>query len=537
MISKVEEMTRKPAFIRTIPALLAALFLVPGPAWACRSGVADGEVTVDGRSIAWKVRQLDWQRNHLVYKHVGEPTYGPDGGLGGLVRYAYVAMIDPNPDQAVPPGNEVRQGLNTAGLTCSHNAMSQSQNWGWPNSHFLANMSAISEVHDYIENRGITPGSFYFLNDADNYAALWELHDSADRSDGKGRQRFRYATTETTRDAQFITISGGVEDGRVVNRSGFAVRANTGHYSGNGNTSFGDGADTPGTTEFVTDQIARNKAALLNLGRYGGLTVKTLFQGMIGHTGATDEYDFVREFNPSTTVGATAVHGVLPGEDPRLSTMWTALGHTDFSIAVPVWAVVTDLPNTMDNEDNGCFAHIVGGNSSGGGLYNSGLGATHVQARTLPMESNFFDTVLDELLPHWRTQDWSGAAAVARITGEMTRVENQMAADAYSLLECLLNGDSNNHAPIESFISAYSATRYTVTFNGTEADSDGTIVSRSWNYGDGQPPDALGLHTYLEDGTYLVSFTVTDDDGVSYTDWEFVTVGRRDLSGQLHNCR
>lgn len=507
--------------------LLSAFLLVPCPAWACRSGVADGEVTVDGRPLVWKVRMLGWQRNHLIYKNMGDTTYHPDGSVAGIVRHAYVAMIDPDPDHAIPPGNEVRQGHSTAGLSCSHNALGQ--NWGWPNSHFLANMTAISVVHDYIENTGITKGSIYFLIDAGGNAALWELHESADRSDGKGRQRFRYSTTAWTRDSQYITISGGTEHGRVVNRSGFVVRANTGHYSGDGNHSYGDGADTPGTSEDVTFQIARNKAALQNAGQYGGLTVKSLFQGMNGHRGYTDEYDFVREFNPSTTVGSTAIHGVLPGEDPRLSTMWTALGHTDFSIAVPVWAVVTALPDTMDNEDNGCFADIVGGNDSGGGLYNSGLGAAHVQARALPMESKFFDTVLDELLPHWRTRNWSSEVVVAKITDEMTRVENQMASEAYNLLERMLNGDSNNHAPLGSGIASYAVNGLTVELTGREKDGDGAIVSRSWNYGDGTPPDALGLHTYKKNGAYLVSFTVVDDDGVSYTDWEFVTVNRDNL--------
>lgn len=525
-------MAGRRTFIRVVCALLTAALLVPYPAWACRSGVADGEVTLDGRSIAWKVRMLSWQRNHLIYKQAGEQAYGPDGSAAGFVRHAYVAMIDPNPNMAIPPGNEVRQGLNTAGLSCAHNALGD--NWGWPNSHFLANMTSIGEVHDYIENTGITKGGIYFLNDAGGNAALWELHESAYRFDGKGRLRFRYATTATTRDIQLITISGGMEHGRVVNRSGLAVRANTGHYSGDGNFSYGDGADTPGTSEDVTFQIARNKAALQNFGQYGSLTVKTLFQGMIGHLGVNDDYDFVREFNPSTTVGATAIHGVLPGEDPRLSTMWTALGHTDYSIAVPVWAVVSDLPDTMDNENSGCFADIVGGNGSGGGLYNSGLSRAHVQARTLPMESKFFDTVLEELLPEWRTRNWSNALVVKKITNEMTRVENQMAADAYSLLERMLYGDSNNHAPLESAISDYSVQGLTVTFTGVESDSDGSIVSRSWNYGDGQPPDDLGMHTYQERGTYLVSLTVTDDDGVNYTDWEFVTISRWDLFDQLH---
>ena len=39
----------------------------------------------------------------------------------------------------------------------------------------------------------------------------------------------------------------------------------------------------------------------------------------------------------STTVSAAVFHGVKGGEDPRLTTMWVALGDPKFSIAVPCW--------------------------------------------------------------------------------------------------------------------------------------------------------------------------------------------------------
>ncbi|TWT34380.1 C45 family peptidase [Blastopirellula retiformator] len=39
----------------------------------------------------------------------------------------------------------------------------------------------------------------------------------------------------------------------------------------------------------------------------------------------------------TTTVSAAVFHGVSPGEDPALTTMWTILGDPKFSIAVPCW--------------------------------------------------------------------------------------------------------------------------------------------------------------------------------------------------------
>ena len=65
---------------------------------------------------------------------------------------------------------------------------------------------------------------------------------------------------------------------------------------------------------------------------------------------------------------------------------------------------------------------------------------------------------------------------------------------------------------------------FTFTSNGLAAafnsagssDSDGTIVSRSWDFGDGQTSSAANpSHTYAAQGTYSVTLTVTDNDGDS----------------------
>jgi PKD repeat protein len=55
-----------------------------------------------------------------------------------------------------------------------------------------------------------------------------------------------------------------------------------------------------------------------------------------------------------------------------------------------------------------------------------------------------------------------------------------------------------------------------VGFDGSRSnDPDGTIVSHSWNFGDGTPAagGASSSHVYAHGGTYIVTLTATDSDG------------------------
>lgn len=53
-------------------------------------------------------------------------------------------------------------------------------------------------------------------------------------------------------------------------------------------------------------------------------------------------------------------------------------------------------------------------------------------------------------------------------------------------------------------------------FDDTSTDSDGTIVSRVWDFGDGRGGSGkTPQHTYAAGGSYSVRVTVTDDDGAS----------------------
>jgi len=72
------------------------------------------------------------------------------------------------------------------------------------------------------------------------------------------------------------------------------------------------------------------------------------------------------------------------------------------------------------------------------------------------------------------------------------------------------------YPPVADFSLA--AAELKVAFTDTSTDRDGVIASHLWDFGDGsQSTQAHPEHTYLENGTYTVTLTVTDNDGASHS--------------------
>jgi subtilisin family serine protease len=93
-------------------------------------------------------------------------------------------------------------------------------------------------------------------------------------------------------------------------------------------------------------------------------------------------------------------------------------------------------------------------------------------------------------------------------------------------------GGSPNAAPVASFTYANTAGTLLVAFTDTSADSDGTIASRSWAFGDGGSSTAANpSHTYGSAGTYNVTLTVTDNGGASNSTSQNVTVTSASTGG------
>lgn len=88
-----------------------------------------------------------------------------------------------------------------------------------------------------------------------------------------------------------------------------------------------------------------------------------------------------------------------------------------------------------------------------------------------------------------------------------------------------LTASAANVAPTATFTN--SVTGLTLSVNGTgSTDSDGTIASYDWDWGDASSHDAgsTAAHTYSTAGTYTVVLTVTDNGGATNTKSTSITV-------------
>lgn len=92
------------------------------------------------------------------------------------------------------------------------------------------------------------------------------------------------------------------------------------------------------------------------------------------------------------------------------------------------------------------------------------------------------------------------------------------------------NTTTSNTPPGASF--DVSCDQLTCTFTDTSTDSDGTIMQRSWDFGDhGSSSEGAPVHQFASAGTYPVTVTVTDNGGVADSVTRNVKVGASEPSG------
>jgi PKD repeat protein len=88
--------------------------------------------------------------------------------------------------------------------------------------------------------------------------------------------------------------------------------------------------------------------------------------------------------------------------------------------------------------------------------------------------------------------------------------------------------DLSNYSPMADF--SYATIRKRVTFIDRSTDSDGTIISWFWDFGDGYTSTNKNpSHLYRSYGTYTVTLTVTDDGGVENSQSKTVTFATKTI--------
>ena len=86
-------------------------------------------------------------------------------------------------------------------------------------------------------------------------------------------------------------------------------------------------------------------------------------------------------------------------------------------------------------------------------------------------------------------------------------------------------------APTASF--KHSCSNQRCNFIDGSTDTDGTITYRAWSFGDGEISNQQNpVHSYASDGTYMVSLTVTDNQGATDSNSHLVYVKDPELAMQ-----
>jgi hypothetical protein len=221
------------------------------------------------------------------------------------------------------------------------------------------------------------------------------------------------------------------------------------------------------------------------------------------------------------------VHGINQNEDPKIAVMWSTVYKADYVAFVPVWVesgIKNEIPIriVVGNDEKGLSyqAHRIY-NKKDANNYDQ-----YINTRLEPMEANFIQAVTDA------RQRWVDKGFVYE---EAKRICNEAVETSYWTLKTLADEaqtnprDLNKTPLITNILPAIQ--NNAVTFSHNASDSDGTIDSVYWEFGDGTMSlQGNPSHTYTSAGTYLVMCRAIDNDGSRNSRWRYVTIDAVDNS-------
>jgi hypothetical protein len=320
--------------------LSCGLIMGPGmatPLRACTTAVITGKATADGRPLLWKSRDTKSLPRNEVIVYDGE-------------RYRVLAVVNAGSRK------EVWMGANSAGF-CIENSLSRDldvagEDDGPGNGGImklaLDTCATVEDFRALLERTDTTgrrtDGNFGVI-DAAGGAAMFEAGPTSFRMfDANDPQvapkgyiaRSNFATTARgippTPDPKLVD---GTYSGERYARACSLIEGQLGHDL---------------TVDYVLRRVCRDMAD--GKGR--------AFEGSVnGPAGdLPKEVDTSATISRTTTVSAAVFQGVKPGEDPRLTTMWVALGDPKFSIAVPCWVACEELTEAVSGKNGGDICSI-----------------------------------------------------------------------------------------------------------------------------------------------------------------------------------
>jgi glutamine amidotransferase-like uncharacterized protein len=375
---------------------------------ACTTAVISGRATADGRPLLWKNRDTSNQHNELVIFDDG--------------KYRVLAVVNAG------RRGSVWMGVNEAGF-CIENSVSrdlrtEEKSSGPGNGGLmklaLQTCATVADFRRLLEETnlsGRTTVANFGVIDAHGGAALFETGPKTfamfDANDPEVAPhgyivRANFATTAHNLPA---TPDPGQVPGDIYSAKRFmqACRRLEPRH--------GEGI----TLAYVVRHMTRDLSDEQGIPYPGSVNGEA---GDLPEVILTD-----RTISRTTTVSAAVFQGVKPGEHPALATMWTLLGDPKFSIAVPCWAGVTEVADSLAGEHGGELGEIAitlrgwSLNETRDGLRTAGLPG--LWQNVWPVEDRIFSTI-DSALAGWRDKGVSPA--------EMTRLHAETAALAKQVM-------------------------------------------------------------------------------------------------------
>lgn len=373
----------------------------------CTIGVASGAATEDGRPMVWKTRDYSSEPdNEIRYHNTLDYKFVFVAGAGGTTT------------------SGVRMGVNEHGLAIvnsTSNDLPDGHDEGFLNGDLiregLGTCLTVEEFQDLLDATNLigrrTNGNFAVI-DSTGGASIFEVgEDVYWRFDASDDPEGYILRTN-------FAVNGGGSTGmaRLIR----TVELVDGYYKG-------DSLNHRSILRHQMRDFSDNSSSTLSVpfnGSYGG------------------PYGYIPtnvSICRSSSVSASVITGVLPGEFPELSTMWTILGQPATSIALPYWPIGY-TPNECDGILTAPLCDIslqiraqlfdYSGDrdyidthklldGSGGGLWT----------KTFPYEDRVLEEV-EELMTQWRSEEELQVSA-------MKTTEDTLAANTYAYLQSCLS--------------------------------------------------------------------------------------------------
>lgn len=191
----------------------------------------------------------------------------------------------------------------------------------------------------------------------------------------------------------------------------------------------------------------------------------------------------------------------------------------DGSLVFGTWTGTTNTITSAPGFNNGAWHHVVASQSAAGlKLYIDGnLIGTNPQ------------TAAQDYTGYWRAGgDNTWGSASPWFNGKLDEVAIYGTALTESVVDQHFALGTGAPPPNVTPTASFTATggELTASFNASaSSDSDGSIASYAWNFGDSTTGTGVApTHPYAEGGTYTVTLTVTDNQGATDSTTRTVTV-------------